>query len=196
MDIYQLKITLQGIRKPTIWRRVRIPAIVPFETLHTVIQETMGWQGYHLYEFSDIRKEGDYNRSWRVTNLNDWGEDCDEEMQDTLSVKIDKYLKKPGDSIMYMYDFGDSWRHMVLLEDILVNCELGISCIGGKGMCPPEDVGGANGYEEMKRVLTEQPCSPEAKSYKEWLGCAANFQFDPTHFSRREANARLKAYFD
>ena len=68
MDIYQLKITLQGIRKPAIWRRVRIPAIVPFETLHTVIQETMGWQGYHLYEFSDIRKEGDYNRSWRVTD--------------------------------------------------------------------------------------------------------------------------------
>lgn len=112
MDIYQLKITLQGIRKPAIWRRVRIPAIVPFETLHTVIQETMGWQGYHLYEFSDIRKEGDYNRSWRVTDLNDWGEDCDEEMQDTLSVKIDKYLKSRETAsciCMTLAIAGDTW---------------------------------------------------------------------------------------
>jgi hypothetical protein len=44
----------------------------------------------------------------------------------------------------YEYDFGDNWRHEVVIEKLLP-IEAGIrypKCIGGARACPPEDVGG------------------------------------------------------
>ncbi|MDO4926289.1 MAG: hypothetical protein Q3980_11625, partial [Turicibacter sp.] len=48
MKAYQIKIQLEGLN---IWRRVVMPAEVSFNALHRVIQYSMGWGNYHLYEF-------------------------------------------------------------------------------------------------------------------------------------------------
>lgn len=47
---YQIKISIIG-SEPLVWRRVIIPADVTFRRLHDVIQFSMGWKDYHLYEF-------------------------------------------------------------------------------------------------------------------------------------------------
>ena len=51
MSILQLKVSLDGI-KPSIWRRFLVKDNISFEDLHCVIQDIMGWEDYHLYEFN------------------------------------------------------------------------------------------------------------------------------------------------
>ena len=45
--------------------------------------------------------------------------------------------------------------------------------------CPPNDVGGINGYKEMLRILKEEPDDEEAKEYYTWLGSKWNEKFFP-----------------
>ncbi|QTE21654.1 plasmid pRiA4b ORF-3 family protein [Polaribacter cellanae] len=51
-EIVQLKITLKH-SKPPIWRRILVEKDMTFEGLHNIIQDVMGWENYHLYEFQD-----------------------------------------------------------------------------------------------------------------------------------------------
>jgi hypothetical protein len=56
-----------------------------------------------------------------------------------------EFLVAPGDKLAYEYDFGHSWRHTVLLEEVLEPAEAGgatARCIAGSRACPPEDCGG------------------------------------------------------
>lgn len=49
--VHQIRVTLQGM-EPTVWRRLHVPSDVPLSGLHAVIQVAMGWEDFHLYEFS------------------------------------------------------------------------------------------------------------------------------------------------
>jgi len=45
-------------------------------------------------------------------------------------------------AIVYEYDFGDSWRHVIEIEDVAVVPEAGVKypiCTGGARSRPPED---------------------------------------------------------
>ena len=48
--IYQLKVSLLGIRPP-IWRRFLVADSTTLMELHDVIQIVMGWTNSHLYQF-------------------------------------------------------------------------------------------------------------------------------------------------
>ena len=48
-SIYHLRITLRDT-KPSIWRRLAVPANVTLEQLHEVIQIAMGWTNSHLHQ--------------------------------------------------------------------------------------------------------------------------------------------------
>lgn len=50
-----LRIELNDI-EPLIWRRVAVPTAANLQTLHRIIQATMGWQDYHLWEFTADEK--------------------------------------------------------------------------------------------------------------------------------------------
>jgi len=56
--------------------------------------------------------------------------------------------------MIYVYD-GDNWRHEVVLEQIiLVNDVVKMPlCFGGERRCPPEDVGGVHGYQEVLEAI-------------------------------------------
>jgi hypothetical protein len=45
--VYQLKITLDGIRPP-IWRRILVSGETTLDQLHDIIQIAMGWEDDHL----------------------------------------------------------------------------------------------------------------------------------------------------
>ena len=49
--VYQMKITLRGIRPP-IWRRVQVPATIRLAVFHNVIQTVFGWADTHLHQFN------------------------------------------------------------------------------------------------------------------------------------------------
>lgn len=49
-QIYQFKVTLEGI-EPPIWRRFQVPSDITFGKLHDVLQTVMGWEDGHLHLF-------------------------------------------------------------------------------------------------------------------------------------------------
>lgn len=56
--VARLRITLSDT-DPEIWRRVEVPVEASLKMLHDVIQDAMGWQDCHLWEFeADGRRYG------------------------------------------------------------------------------------------------------------------------------------------
>ena len=176
--IYQLKITLRHARPP-IWRRLQVPEDFTLEMLHDIIQAVMPWQEAHLHHFQQ-------NKTYY--GIPEPGEDWIEYVDSRLT-EIGEVLARPGDQLMYEYDFGDTWRHDVVLEEIL-EPEPGTIypvCTAGAGAGPPEDSGGVGGYALMLEALAD-PKHPEHNTYLEWLGG----EWDPEAFDLEEANARLQ----
>ncbi|MBF0556279.1 MAG: plasmid pRiA4b ORF-3 family protein, partial [Nitrospirae bacterium] len=64
------------------------------------------------------------------------------------------------------------WEHVILLEKILPRDDISIKypiCIDGKRACPPEDCGGAWGYEELLEAIAD-PNHKEHAEMLEWVG--------------------------
>jgi len=102
--IYQLKITLLGI-EPAILRRIQVPSTLLLCCLHDAFQAVMGWTDSHLHQFE---KGGKY---WGVPEHH--GYDDDIKVVDERKVPVAKVLLAEGDSLVYIYDFDDNWRHEV-----------------------------------------------------------------------------------
>lgn len=179
-DVYQLKITLRGVSKPPVWRRVTVPAAVTLEFLHDVIQQAMGWEDGHLHVFSTPSR--DYGMP---------GSDLGH--ADERKATLDQVLGRPGATMRYTYDFGDGWEHDIMLEKILpVGPGTAVpSCLAGKGACPPEDCGGAWGYASLKEALAD-PDHEDHHDLLDWLGQDGVAGFDPAAFRLDEVNARLR----
>jgi hypothetical protein len=137
--LFQLKITLRGVSKPPVWRRVLVPAAITLDELHEVILGVMGWIGGHLHVFDD--------------HFTEYGVPGDElGFEDEADVALAGLMTEPGDRVVYTYDFGDDWTHDIKLEKVLPPDPAARVpvCLAGKGACPPEDCGGAWAYAELK----------------------------------------------
>ncbi len=84
-------------------------------------------------------------------------EDEELDVADDGDVTLAEVLKSEGDSMIYVYEFGDYWRHDVVLEKItpIANVVKAPLCLAGERRCPPEDVGGVSGYEEFLKVIVD-----------------------------------------
>lgn len=155
--MYQLKIMLMGIRPP-IWRRILVPSTMRLCCLHDTIQVVFGWTDTHLHNFE---QRGAY---WGVPD------EEFEEMADEGKVSVGNVLVRVGDSMTYTYDFGDDWRHKILLERVLPAGAISRPvCLGGRRHRPPEDVGGPSGYQEFLNASL-QPEHGESEQLRKWAG--------------------------
>jgi len=180
-SIYQLKVSLKGFR-PLVWRQFRIVSTDNLEDLHIALQIVMGWTNSHIHEFV---------MGWDRYGMPD--EEFRSDVLDEADFRLDQVLKQEKDKLLYIYDFGDSWEHDVVLEKI-VPFEPGIAlpvCLKGSRACPPEDVGGLPGYEMFLEAITD-PSHPECEEMLEWIGD----DFDPEHFDLAETNDLLREYCD
>jgi Plasmid pRiA4b ORF-3-like protein len=172
---YQLKVTLADIRPP-IWRRLLVPDR-SLEELHEILQVAMGWQNCHLFAF----EVGDvsYTDPIGAAEL-----DMVEAGRALLSDVI------PGEKFRfrYNYDFGDDWRHEILVEKVLPpdGQGRGAVCLDGKRACPPEDVGGPWGYSDFLEAIAD-PENDRHEELLEWSG-----PFDPEEFDLDAVNAGLR----
>ena len=179
--VVQFKVTLRGARPP-IWRRVQVPATFSLEGFHYVIQAAMGWENCHLHQFL---VGGVYYSALSPGGLAiEWND----EMEDERAVTLGDLVRREGQKFLYEYDFGDGWRHDVLVEKLL-DAEEGVRypvCTGGKRACPPEDCGGVWGYESLLEALAD-PDDPDHEDMAEWAG-----EIDPEAFDLDAVNQRLE----
>lgn len=175
-QIYQIKITLRD-SKPPIWRRVELPSATTLPKLHSIIQTVMGWYDYHLHQFKVGRIV------YGVPDPDDYIE-----VHDERRVKLNQVLANPKDKFVYEYDFGDSWEHVVELEQILPPDPSASypRCTAGKRSGPPEDCGGIWGYAGLLDTLAD-PGHPEHATMLEWVGG----DFDPELFDLEATNQAL-----
>jgi len=176
--VYEFRITLQEIRPP-IWRLVQVPNTLRLSHLHEALQTVMGWTDSHLHRFE---KDGNH---WGVPEPD--GDDSIEIIDESRTT-IGDVLTTPGDSMLYVYDFGDNWRHNVELERILpASGVVRPICFAGERHCPPEDVGGVAGYAEFLEVIFE-PAHEEYEHYVRWAGGPSPFNRSLGRFQPEEFN--------
>jgi hypothetical protein len=176
-NVYQFKVTLMGI-KPPIWRRIQVPETYTFWDLHVAIQGAMGWTDSHLHEF-EIKDPVDGEK----IRIGIPDEDYGDEVIPDWKRNISKFFSEKNPRAYYIYDFGDSWEHLIQLEKVQIK-EKNIDyprCIDGKRACPPEDCGGVWGYEEFIKAIRD-PKHKEHEEMLEWIGG----KFDPEHFDVKE----------
>ncbi|SNR56130.1 plasmid pRiA4b ORF-3 family protein [Blastococcus mobilis] len=154
-----------------------MPGALTLRELHAVLQTAMGWQDAHLHLF-------------RVGNVL-YGdiEDFPGELRDDETTTVSDVARIAGE-FRYEYDFGDGWEHAIQVGQRLLAVGLGTPhCFDGARACPPEDCGGAPGYDRLLVVLAD-PAHPEHAELVDWVGA----EFDPEAFDRDATNGLLELY--
>ena len=138
-NIYQLKITLEGIY-PRIWRRIQTFSDITLDELHKISQIIFGWKNYHQYIFT--MGGTDYG------NPDEIEDDDIGDMLDSRTVKLYQMAQRiinanaRGEKVHfeYEYNFGDSWNHEIIIEKYLPVKEGKHYpvCLTGKRACPPK----------------------------------------------------------
>ena len=166
MSIIELKVTLEYI-EPAVTRILQVPADIRLDRLHLTLQAAMGWTNSHLYMFE---AEG---TTWGLPDPDFGGDDLPANKTTLAGVLEDTGAR----TIRYIYDFGDSWEHMLQISKITdpIPGDLYPHLTDISGRCPPEDVGGFPGYEEFLEAMADTK-HPEHENLKEWYGGA----FDPS----------------
>ena len=175
--IYQMRITLKGIRPP-IWRRLQVPGTLSLAGFHEVIQTVFGWTDSHLHQFH-IAGES-YGKP----------DDFDEVVLDEAAVTLAHAVGTGTKRFLYVYDFGDNWEHEILVEKIITGNSGSERpfCLGGRRQRPPEDCGGPPGYRSFLEAIGD-PTHEEHGAMLEWVGGS----FDPEAFDLAAVNRALVA---
>lgn len=180
LELLELKITLQDTG---VWRRFQVPANIDLETLHTFLQSLMGWQNYHLWQFSDAKQKKRYGVAYDESAL--WGV----ELEVASEVNLGHLLKRKGSKLFYEYDFGDCWQHEIVLEKrfkVATRKERIMQCLDGAMACPPEDCGGVGGYEDILAAFKHpQKVTPNLKAWLE--------DFEPEKFDLKALNKQIRS---
>jgi hypothetical protein len=182
-----LKIGLQGAAPP-LWRRVQLPSAASLGFLHDIIQQTFGWDGYHLHRFHDER-----GREWGDRAFTDGGAYGAATFADEEAAGLGKVLRSEGAVLWYVYDFGDDWRHRIEVEKIMP-LDPGVTyprCTGGRRAAPPaEDIGGIWGLEEIAYLVTHPEEDPP-EHFEDLVSDLRDRGFDPGAFDPAELTRRL-----
>ena len=175
----QLRVELLEVT-PSIWRRLLVPSDIKLPTLHQVLQRTLGWTDSHLHQFSINGVEyAEFDPEWSDELAH----------SDERRVRLQEVLPGTTRCFDYVYDFGDHWHHVVIVEDYYAQpagARSLVRCLDGANAVPPEDVGGTSGYAEFLEAIAD-PSHEEHDRYLEWAGGA----FDPAHFDIAAVNKSL-----
>ncbi len=177
--VYQIKVTLAG-SDPPIWRRIQVTGDTTLATLHRVLQIVMGWEDYHLHDF-EIRGARFGDPEFLSVGLS-------APPLDEADTRLSELVLTPKTEFTYEYDFGDSWIHQLLVEEVLERRDdvHYPRCVAGEKAAPPEDVGGIWGYYEYLEILAD-PEHEEHEDYVEWRG----EDFDADAFDLAQINDAL-----
>ena len=127
--IYQLRVILKDI-SPLIWRRLLVPGDYSIADLHYILQIAFDWDNVHLHRFEI------YGREYGIDYVGGMSFP-----DNSHNVRLADFDFRRGEKFLYEYDFGDSWEHLIRVEDIL-SFDLKKKypvCAGGRNLAPIED---------------------------------------------------------
>jgi hypothetical protein len=180
--IYELMVDISGI-EPPIWRKLRVPGNYTLGALHAILQIAFGWDAGHLHSFTVGSEE--YGPEPEEIFAGD------DPVNDENEVCLDDLHLRKKQKIAYLYDFGDSWQHHIVVSQIIpaASGREPPCCLDGKRAGPLEDSGGSWSYCNMLEIL-KNPDHEEYEEIREWAG-----DYDPEHFDLEKTNLRLKKTF-
>ena len=177
--VARIRIELQEL-EPKIRRRVDVPLSSTLAALNDIIQVSFHWQDYHLYEF--VVGE----RVYGVPTDED--EVYDRKTYKAAAIRLKTLVERGVDRFLYVYDFGDNWRHDVVvggLRDGGEDTEYP-AFVDGARRCPPEDVGGTDGFMEFLEAVLDAS-HEEHDRMTEWYGGP----FDPEDIDEQRIRSVL-----
>lgn len=159
--IYQFKVELK-YETPSVYRILEVDSEMTFAEFHDVLQVAFGWENSHLHEFSIEKKDGELvGRIAIGMDLEGMGISSKEMFDETNEKLVDWFIQEE-DYAIYTYDFGDDWRHEVVLSKIVPE-EAGRVypyCVEAIQAAPEEDSRGMMDESPVKKtdsnVLTKQ----------------------------------------
>ena len=107
--IARVRIELREI-EPTLWRRVDVPLTSTLLALHDIIQVTVGWTDSHLFEF--VVDDRVYSEPLPDDEL------FERKIYNAAGIRLRTLIGRGVERLLYVYDFGDNWRHDVLDKDV------------------------------------------------------------------------------
>jgi hypothetical protein len=191
---FRVRAELEGT-SPPVWRRLELASDLHLDRVHDILQAAFGWDDSHLHRFtsgasSPYSRTGEhYLCPFEVAE----GEDGVPEEE----VRLDEVLARAGSRLLYEYDFGDSWTHLLKAEAVLPRGP-GASaavCTAGDRPGPPEDCGGVDGYELIVAAADPNARNRPAarRQFREWYGDDADpASFDLRPFDVDEVNGTLR----
>lgn len=183
-SVHELEITLCEI-EPRVWRRFAVRSNITLTKLHDIVQVVMGWMDSHLHQFVTPDET-------HYAPLSPYGDpDWDERVSNSGKARVQDVLPVKGAQLVYQYDFGDGWEHVIEVVDIRPH-EPGTKyprCLAGERAGPPEDCGGPYSYPELLAALAD-PKHPEHEELSEWIGG----KFDAEAFDVDKINGMLAEF--
>ncbi len=171
--VVRIRIELEGT-DPLVWRSVDVPLSSTLMALHDIIQVTMRWQDAHMFEF--IVGDQVYGEPYPRDSA--W----DRKVFQAKSIRLKSLVERGVDRFLYLYDFGDNWRHHIILDGVRQgDADTDYPAfVGGARRAPPEDVGGTSGFEALLEAVTD-PRHEDHDRMLEWCGGP----FDPEDIDER-----------
>lgn len=187
MKMITMRIQLENAHIP-VSRRIQIASTQTLWNLHHVIQIAMGWEHCHPYEF--IIKRIHYGEtSQEIDDLFDFLGAT--KLRDVSEVILSEVIHSRS-RFLYVYDFGNDWRHIVKVEKLaeIEDPTALATIIGGTGNCPPEDIGGVWGYRRLLELQQQGARNSDDADFLDMLPEG----FDPEEFDLEAAQNRLKKF--
>ncbi len=176
---YVFEVKLEDI-EPVIWRKIAVPETATLEILAYTILTAFGWLGGHLHGFFIGNEE------YGMAEYDDF-----DMMKDEKKVKLNELSADSLKEFLFVYDFGDDWRHIVKYSaTIFAELSKGRpECLDGERAAPPDDCGSVPGYYDVLEALeNKHNPSEEQRERLEWLGD----EYDPEFFDKNSINKELE----
>nr|WP_237438484.1 plasmid pRiA4b ORF-3 family protein [Pseudalkalibacillus hwajinpoensis] len=138
----------------------------------------------HLHDFMIYSTENEQPLVNLVSSTHDFEFQGETPMLLESGKKLSDYLPS---QMVYTYDYGDYWVHMIEVEKIIETAHSNVPlCLDGEGNAPPEDVGGESGLEEFLHIIRD----PNHPDYEHMMNWGLSQGYEP--FDRDEVNFWLK----
>ena len=143
--VYLFKVALQGAKR--IWRRIAVRSDQTLDAFHEAVFKAFDRYDEHLYSFyfpqpgsrgrEVLRDAVEYTHPYNAEQDDLFG---DRPLHNAAKTRLSALHLEPGQTFLYLFDFGDSWWHEVKVERTDAPVEAGSypRIVDRRGDSPPQ----------------------------------------------------------